>query len=400
MTAINLNYNDIAFDTQEIPQEELNIENKVRSNILKWNGQFSPQFIEVLLNRYCQENFKVLDPFAGSGTVLYESSLRGIEALGIEVNPAAYHLSKIYEWINISNERREELISILEERIVREIVDINISKEEMENVVLNILNSLDDSYLHELITVFIVLLDFFNNVDYNIFFKRWNHLKNIVTQLPYSDKSIRVLNADARSIPLGNDTFDLVITSPPYINVFNYHQQYRESMELLGYNLLKVAKSEIGSNRKHRINRFLTVIQYCIDIALTLKELSRVCKDNSRIIFIVGRESNVRKVSFSNSKLVYLVARECIGMNLILKQERVFKNRYGQMIYEDILHFENTKLCNKSESEIIRTAKEIANNELSEAIHKASGDVLEDIHSAIEKLNDVNCSVFYSREER
>lgn len=45
--------------------------------------------------------------------------------------------------------------------------------------------------------------------------------------------------------------FGLVLTSPPYINVYNYHQQYRASAEALGWDLLEVAKTEIGSNRKH-----------------------------------------------------------------------------------------------------------------------------------------------------
>ncbi len=55
---------------------------------------------------------------------------------------------------------------------------------------------------------------------------------------------------------------DFVITSPPYINVFNYHQNYRQSAEILGWDLLKIAKSEIGSNRANRGNRFYTIIQF------------------------------------------------------------------------------------------------------------------------------------------
>jgi len=49
-------------------------------------------------------------------------------------------------------------------------------------------------------------------------------------------------------------------------------------MEALSWNVLKVAKSEIGSNRKHRSNRFLTVIQFCLDIAQTFNEMVRVLK--------------------------------------------------------------------------------------------------------------------------
>jgi hypothetical protein len=36
-------------DTATIPQRRLNIDNKVRSNLFPWNGQFSPQLIEAFL---------------------------------------------------------------------------------------------------------------------------------------------------------------------------------------------------------------------------------------------------------------------------------------------------------------------------------------------------------------
>ncbi|HRF93979.1 MAG TPA: hypothetical protein PLZ51_02230, partial [Aggregatilineales bacterium] len=81
--------------------------------------------------------------------------------------------------------------------------------------------------------------------------------------MPYSTMPIDVILADARAMPVPQQSIDFVLTSPPYINVLNYHQQYRTSIESFGYNILQIAKSEIGSNRKHRSNRFLTVIQYC-----------------------------------------------------------------------------------------------------------------------------------------
>ena len=36
----------------EIEQKKLNITEKSRSNLFKWNGQFSPQLIEYLLSEY------------------------------------------------------------------------------------------------------------------------------------------------------------------------------------------------------------------------------------------------------------------------------------------------------------------------------------------------------------
>ena len=46
-----------------------------------------------------------------------------------------------------------------------------------------------------------------------------------------------------------HDTF-LALTSPPCINVHNDHQKYRRSVETLAWDVLAVARSEIGSKRR------------------------------------------------------------------------------------------------------------------------------------------------------
>lgn len=395
MIKTDIDYYDIPFDKIEISQDLLDIENKTRSNLFKWNGQFSPQFIEVLLDKYCKEGFKVLDPFVGSGTVLHEAGVKGYRAVGTEINPSAYHIAKIYEWVNMDMHRRKELVANIECTLKNRFTNTEVTKDYIIENIMDIYNKEEDSDSKELITLLIVLLDFFNKLDYTVLFKRWNTLKDRVINLPYSKKSINVFNCDARNITSDDNEFDIVITSPPYINVYNYHQQYRLSMELLGYNLLHIAKSEVGSNRKHRSNRFLTVTQYCMDIALVFNELSRVCKENARIIFVVGRESNVRKVSYSNSKLVYKIAKYCNNFDLTLKQERVFQNRFGQMIYEDILHFKNNKNY-KNDTEILSIAKDIAQDILKDSLNTANDDVISDIESAIFSINNVNISNMFN----
>lgn len=97
---MNKSYQDIPIDHTTIEQSLLNITNKVRSNLFSWNGQFSPQFVESLLNQFANTQDVVVDPFAGSGTTLYESARKNIQAYGIELNPSAYHMAKIYELAN------------------------------------------------------------------------------------------------------------------------------------------------------------------------------------------------------------------------------------------------------------------------------------------------------------
>src|SRR6266571_5254246 len=97
-----LNFDGVRLDRATIAQELLNIDNKQRSNLFPWNGQFSPQLIEVLLRTYAPKKGLVLDPFAGSGTVLCEAGSLGLPAAGAEINPAACKMAQIYCLMNLS----------------------------------------------------------------------------------------------------------------------------------------------------------------------------------------------------------------------------------------------------------------------------------------------------------
>ncbi|MDR1196617.1 MAG: site-specific DNA-methyltransferase [Endomicrobium sp.] len=356
----NAFYHNISVNKSDLAQSLLNIENKKRSNIFAWRGQFSPQFIEALLSKYVKNSDVVYDPFLGSGTILYECARVGVEAIGTEINVSAFYMSKFYELCNLNLYERQSL----SEEIENSLFEINNSKQ-MTSAIKNSITLSRSQYVKNTLSLLMVILDLYTNPTLDKLFVKWENLKTNIINLPYCVKPITAINCDARYAGIPNDTVDVVITSPPYINVFNYHQQYRASVEALGFNVLDIAKQEFGSNRKHRGNRLFTVIQYCIDIALTFKELIRVSKDDSSFIFIVGRESKVLGIEICNSELVYNIATSIFKLPLSLKQERMFKNKFGQLIYEDILHLRNNKFHNMpSEQDVIDQARQIAKSYL------------------------------------
>ncbi len=392
------NFEGVLLDAKTIPQEHLNIDNKERSNLFPWNGQFSPQLIETILRTYASAGSVVLDPFLGSGTVLHESGRLGYSAFGSEVNPAAFKMAEIYRFINAKPARRKNVVSDAD-AIIRESLPAAPSlfspgkqlSIPLHEVLSNEAKKVDDKPVRTLLEVLVVLLNFGDHeLTPDSVLSTWVKLQQTVRDLPYSESLIEPTNADARALPIADQRADIVITSPPYINVFNYHQQYRRSVESLGWDLLEVARSEIGSNRKHRGNRFLTVIQYCIDMKAVLDELRRVCKPGARIIVVVGRESNVRKTKFFNGEIVARLAVQSAGYRLLSRQERVFQNRFGDMIYEDILH-----LTPVQPYTVGTPAKEIAGETLVAAIERAPAESLNDLKSALEKLADVSPSPLY-----
>jgi hypothetical protein len=197
---------------------------------------------------------------------------------------------------------------------------------------------------------------------------------------------------DARSLLLPDAAIDFVLSSPPYINVFNYHHNSRSGIESLGWKPLVVARSEIGSNRKFRQNRFLTVVQYCIDMALALAELHRVCTQSARILLILGRESNVHKTAFYNGQMLERLAADVVGMRLDLKQERVFLNRFGQSIYEDLLHLSLQPGHSPPKGVIVQRARSLGRDVLSEAVERTPSDRRHYLRDAIGRVSQVEPS--------
>ena len=373
-----------------ITQAKLDIVDKTRSNLFAWRGQFSPQLIEVILSSYCPPNSVVLDPFAGSGTVLLEASILSFEAYGFEINPAAWILSKTYEFINES--QRKKVFNTVRNLIDREfpfrifegsgqVPDL----PQKLNKIRNELNQIEKKIFDALI----ILIDIENNKITNEFIQsKFADLVNIIDKLPFSKKQIRVELADARSLPLENDQVDFVVTSPPYINVFNYHQNYRRSAEILGWDLLKIAKSEIGSNRANRGNRFYTVVQYCLDMADTLQELSRVTKSGGRIVFVVGHKSNVLEVPFYNADIIEKIGVRANLFHKSLRQKREFKNKFGKVIREDLINFVNLdNTCHKKVVE--QVAREVAFDVLRSSLSLVPLKNLESLEDAIKKVQDI-----------
>jgi hypothetical protein len=400
-------YQQIPLNTSEVPQSDLNIENKFRSNPLAWNGQFSPQLIQVLLRTYAKPEMTVFDPFLGSGTVLLEAGRAGLAASGTEINPAAIVLSQTYKFINVTHDLRRLHLNAIQRLLHREFPD-NLplfqnsegSREELDAEAVKsrlseLIPTVEERLQYQLLETLVALLDFYRpGLSVDRVLTTWSKLSRLVIELPYSQEVVDVYHADARKTPLPSFSIDLVITSPPYINVFNYHQRYRASMEALNWNLLKVARSEIGSNRKHRANRFLTVTQYCLDLSQTFYEMARVCRPKSRLVFIVGRESTIKNTKFFNGELVAEIAHRALGFDLILRQERVFLNRFGQSIFEDILHF--SPPTGDLGSEFLADARAVAKDVLEKTYLVAPDEAKEYLKLAIERIEVVKPSPIFN----
>ena len=394
MASIPEAFEHIPIDHSSIPQETLDLESRERTNLFPWRGQFSPCLVEALLSKYASANHRVFDPFAGVGTTLFEASRQQLASCGTEINPAAIAMATTVLFIPLSHPERVEVVeaaeSVLGEALSHGLPlfgsDAESASSRLVDLIGTIASPLERSLL---INTLVRAMKSSADITAKTLHQAFRQHSNIVTALPTTKQDCVVSQADARRTGLEPDSVDLVITSPPYINVFNYHQNNRPAMELLGCDVLAVAKSEFGSNRKHRGNRLLTVIQYCLDMYTTLVELKRVMKASGRAIIVVGRESNVRGLAFRNGALVASVATTA-GFRLDRRQERKFKNMFGELIYEDILHFLPSKKLGKGGARAVGV--QALADHLSSDLEPG---VRQDLLGAIEGAHDVSESPLF-----
>ena len=223
--------------------------------------------------------------------------------------------------------------------------------------------------------------------------RAFQFLSDQLLHLPATGQAPVATLSDARNTHLlMRQQADIIITSPPYVNVFNYHQNYRALLELVGFDMLKVAHSEIGSNRKHRGNRFLTVIQYCLDLEQALKSFAQALTPNGLLIMVVGRESRVRGVSIGNSAIAKALIERNGAYSQAVSRERVFVNRFGQSIFEDVL----IARC-VDEPDIGESARDVANTFLQRGLEDAAGEVRANIEEALELVASVQSSPIFNK---
>lgn len=337
-----------------LDKHKLDVICKTQTNPFNWRGQFTPDLVAYLLDTFAREGSVIADPFAGSGTVLYESAKRGYSCIGLDINPSAYYMSKFYEYSVLSIEERENLMEAIRMLIgnavmaIGDTVPIYTDNKDYRTAYAHLLDfSLwIAKNTPKKLWPFLINVLFLCEKDKKLPLKaslitNINKIKSYLFEMPFTTSTIAAKNEDARKISTYcNSSVDLILTSPPYVNVFNYHQNFRGIVECFQYNICKIANSEIGSNRKHRSNRYKTVVQYAEDMGRVLCENAKALKDGGKMIYIVGKESNVRKTPFYNSQIINDLVICIPGLNVVDIHHRNFKNRFGETIQEDLLEIE------------------------------------------------------------
>ncbi len=152
-------------------------------------------------------------------------------------------------------------------------------------------------------------------------------------------------NGDARELLLRPSSFDLIVTSPPYLNAIDYMRCSKFSLVWMGFSIKELRElrgTSVGAERGYTksdndvdvesILRELKLIpvlykrdqqmlaRYICDMRESISEAARMLKPSGRAVYVIG-ENTVKGTYIRNSIIVLRVA-ELAGLRLRYRRVR------------------------------------------------------------------------------
>jgi DNA modification methylase len=275
--------------------------------ICSYQGNFPPQLPAYFLDRYPKAK-TVLDPFCGRGTTILEAVLRGKIAWGVDLLPVARLLSSV----KLSCPSRADVLKEIEaldlEGKAPKLPDDFVPFYHPETW--RQLWHLREAKRSPIVTALALgklhghSPGFFSGFTFNVISVRPESLRRLqkkhgTKSEPRDVKALltkaakkfvpekriegegKILNADARKIPLDAGSVDLVITSPPFLNVIDYED----------VNWLRewfIENDAVASKGKGQPTVTGDVAEYRLFLNDVMRELRRLLSKNGRIVFEVG----------------------------------------------------------------------------------------------------------------
>ncbi len=280
----------------------------------------------------------LLDPFCGSGTIVYEAQRRGLNAIGIDNNPLAIQIAKAKLQTNSSNctdlcVQLIEKAKILYKNGEFEKMPDNPARSFHPDTAAQIMsvkhfyNDMDD-YIKGVFLGAIALAargcngykwtstTVGKNIEPKIFVDFFDKMlskaiKNSKYLPDITSPEASIIKADSRFLSkfITPKSVDFVFTSPPYFDGLDYTAYYGKLIyEVFGINRTEIKKQLIQN-----------VDSYENDMKMVLNELEIVTSDNALIIFVVGdkkiKGNIINGGSFFNGikKASYIMEREYSG---------------------------------------------------------------------------------------
>ncbi len=340
-----------------------------------YKAKFFPRMVRVLLNVCApRPDARVLDPYVGSGTALTESTVMNMSSAGVDIDPLSaliatakvnlLHAAGEAALENALNARERldslrsgqlSLFQVHDKRTAYAVIPsfltrripVETQEEIAEDIALSLsaIDWLDDEAA---IPLRVALSDaisrkfkfrflglgygrfslnimpgriaemFRNNLDYlakSIAVWRW--LRDAANLTPPPSE---VKLGDARSLPFNDGTFDLIVTSPPYMPASSGRENYLKSKALAMTALGLIGADEVDEQERRQVGsvhrtddldglppkacevvkwmasdevrqvKAAATASYFVDLAQSLREIRRVLREGGRCAMVIARQ--------------------------------------------------------------------------------------------------------------
>lgn len=353
----------------------------------RYPAKFIPQIVSRLAEKYTKEGDIIVDPFGGCGTTLVESKIMGRSSVGVDINPVAVLITKA-KITPIDPEKLEKAFISLKAKLDTYNKDTKVKAPEHERI---------DYWFkpeekRKLAFIFTEISKLKDQDIRDFFFCAFsNILKNCSIWLQKSNKPTRDPNkkpsdpiptfykqikmmmrgngrfyelakeknhleipsqvycADARTIPVKNNSVSLIVTSPPYVTSYEYADLHQLTALWLEYtkDLKGFRKRFIGTsyhNKKDLVlnsalaekirNELLKkdkktaeeVSTYFSEMNQVFIEMKRMLKKGGKTCIVIGNTS-LKGVEILNAE-VFAEQLQNLGLKIegIIKREIPSKN--------------------------------------------------------------------------
>ena len=312
----------------------------------------------------------VLDPMCGSGTVLRVAVERGLDCIGVDVDPLSVLMSRVWTTpldstmlhlraIETANTAKtlsaSEIKRITDDNTRRFIIYWFARQQRLAIMRLATVLARDDGPMRDALFIalsrIIVTKEMMaslardtshsrphrvaSNNDFDVYAGFVRSAKSLAKRLQPERISgtSSIYQDDARSLEhIGDDSVDLVLTSPPYLNAIDYLRGHRLALVWLGYSMDKlrhIRADSVGAERKFAgddlpidVGAFVTrsssstfgkrqlgwVNRYAKDMHMMLRQLRRVVRQSGKVVLVIG-DSFLRGARVENARLVRTVAQ-------------------------------------------------------------------------------------------
>ena len=286
-------------------------------------AKFIPQIPRKAIKLWTKRGDLVYDPFSGCGTTVLEASLAGRYCIGTDNNAVANLIARAKTAIysqediialhrftnNISNglgsaPLRPELIPanknfhywfdpITVTRLAALKGLILAEKEPLKTLLLAIFSSIivrvsyqdsDTRYARKRRNVTP------DEVDSTFYSRLSSIITQLKTVLVLNRTPVEIIQADARHVDfIKNLSVSLIVTSPPYLNAYDYHKYHRQRLHWIcdDDNIKFARDNEIGSHDKFT-RKNATPDDYFYDMDVCFNEWKRVLKIGGRCLIVIG----------------------------------------------------------------------------------------------------------------